>query len=195
MESEEKTKTESETSKETAEETGEETVEETVEETAEESAEEEKSEEDMWAEAFADQDSTEAVAEAVAEEAAEEAAEEETAEEAAEEDEDEDYEEDEEEEARIKIGPISVPATPTGKLMLAGGVLGLLVTAGGAYFAWQTFAPPELTEIAKPETEVPEGLTPKPDKEQAPAVPEEKSAKAETKPQEPEKSAKNGRGT
>jgi len=74
--------------------------------------------------------------------------------------------------------------------MLAGGVLGLLVTAGGTYFAWQTFAPPELTEIAKPEAEVPEGLTPKPDKEQAPAVPEEKSAKAETKPQEPEKSSK-----
>ena len=74
--------------------------------------------------------------------------------------------------------------------MLAGGVLGLLVTAGGAYFTWQTFAPPELTETAKPEVEVPEGLTPKPDKEQAPAVPEKEPAKAETKPQESEKPAK-----
>ncbi|MBT5261555.1 MAG: hypothetical protein HOL84_11945, partial [Nitrospina sp.] len=104
---------------------------------------------------------------------------------------DEDYEDDEDEEARIKIGPISIPATRTGKLMLAGGVLGLFVTAGGAYFAWQTFAPPELTEIAKPATEVPEGLTPKPDKEQAPAaVPEKKPEMAETKVQEPEKSSK-----
>ncbi len=85
-----------------------------------------------------------------------------------------------EEEGRINIGPISVPNTRTRKLMLAGGVLGLLATAGGAYFAWQIFAPPELTEIAKPEAEVPKGLTPKPDKEQAekpakPAVIEEDS--------------------
>ncbi|MBT5375984.1 MAG: hypothetical protein HOL15_04140, partial [Nitrospinaceae bacterium] len=105
------------------------------------------------------------------------------------EDEDEDYGEEEEEE-RIKIGPISVPATLTGKLMLAGGVLGLLVTAGGGYFAWKTFAPSELTEVAKVETEVPEGLTPNPSKEQAPEVPEEKTEKSDAKPQEPEKSSK-----
>ena len=74
--------------------------------------------------------------------------------------------------------------------MLAGGVLGLLVTAGGAYFAWQTFMPPELTEVTKPEAEVPEGLTPKPDKEQVPAAPEEASGKAETKPKKVEKPTK-----
>ena len=61
--------------------------------------------------------------------------------------------------------------------MLAGGVLGLLVTAGGAYFAWQTFMPPELTEVSKPEAEVPDGLTPKPGKEQVPSGPERKHQK------------------
>jgi hypothetical protein len=78
-------------------------------------------------------------------------------------DDDEEYENDDEEssEERIKIGPISVPATRTGKMMLAGGVLGILLTAGGVYFAMQTFAPPELAEVEKPEAEIPEGLTPK----------------------------------
>ncbi|HCG73679.1 MAG TPA: hypothetical protein DE038_10300, partial [Nitrospina sp.] len=75
----------------------------------------------------------------------------------------EEYEDDDEEssEERIKIGPISVPATRTGKMMLAGGVLGILLTAGGVYFAMKTFAPPELSEVEKNEAEVPEGLTPK----------------------------------
>ena len=72
--------------------------------------------------------------------------------------------------------------------MLAGGVLGLLVTAGGAYFAWQTFAPPELTEVAKPEAEVPDGLTPKPDKEQVPAKQDEAADKKEPKAQQETKS-------
>ena len=45
--------------------------------------------------------------------------------------------------------------------MLAGGVLGILLTAGGVYFAMKTFAPPELSEVEKNEAEVPEGLTPK----------------------------------
>ena len=54
-----------------------------------------------------------------------------------------------------------MPATKTGKMMLAGGVLGILLTAGGIYFAIQTFAPPELVEAEKTITEVPEGLTPK----------------------------------
>jgi hypothetical protein len=75
-------------------------------------------------------------------------------------------------------------------MMLAGGVLGLLVTAGGAYFAWQTFMPPELTEVTKPEAEVPKGLTPKPDKEQVLGASEEASGKAETKPEKAEKPAK-----
>jgi hypothetical protein len=181
-----------------------------VEEATAEGEEEEKSEEDMWAEAFADQEATEESAEKAEEETAE--GEEEEGEEEGEEDyeeeeetedaaaelgiseddypeeDEEDYEE--EEEARIKIGPISVPATLTGKLMLAGGVLGLLVTAGGGYFAWKTFAPPELTELEKPATEVPEGLTPKPDKGQAPPASGEKTKKAEVQPPQPEKTAK-----
>ena len=66
--------------------------------------------------------------------------------------------------------------------MLAGGVLGLLVTAGGAYFAWQTFMPPELTEVTKPEAEVPEGLTPKPDKEQVPAAQRKHQGKQKPNP-------------
>jgi hypothetical protein len=179
----------------------EETAEGAVEETTEETSTEETakiSEEDMWAEAFADQDSTEETAEGAVEETTEEEEEEEDAaaelgiseDDYPEDDEEDDYPEDDEEDERIKIGPISVPATRTGKLMLAGGVLGLLVTAGGAYFAWQTFMPPELTAVAKPEAEVPEGLTPKPDKEQVLAAPEEASGKAETKPEKVEKAAK-----
>jgi hypothetical protein len=72
---------------------------------------------------------------------------------------------------------------------LAGGVLGLLVTAGGAYFAWQTFAPPELTEVSKPEAEVPDGLTPKPGKDKEPAA-DETSEKNENKPEKVKKSTK-----
>ncbi len=188
-------------------ETTEETAKETTEEATEEAAEDGggKSEEDMWAEAFADQETTEETAkEDEGAEGDEDAKEDEDAEEdeqdaAAElglseddypEDDDDDYEEEGEEESRIKIGPISVPDTRTGKLMLAGGVLGLLVTVGGAYFAWQTFAPSELTEVAKPESKVPEGLTPKPDKEQAPAAQEETSGKAETQPEQAGKPAR-----
>jgi hypothetical protein len=74
--------------------------------------------------------------------------------------------------------------------MLAGGVLGLLVTAGGAYFAWQTFVPPELTEVSKPEAEVPDGLTPKPGKDKEPAKAEETSEKVETKPEKAKKPTK-----
>ena len=113
---------------------------------------------------LADQESTE--------QTAEEKTEEETEEKEQEADEEED---DEEEEERIKIGPISVPATKTGKMMLAGGVLGILLTAGGAYFAMQTFAPPELAEVEKTEAEVPEGLTPKNDENKI-SPPEEEAA-------------------
>ena len=55
--------------------------------------------------------------------------------------------------------------------MLAGGVLGIVLTAGGIYFAIQTFAPPELVEAEKTKTEVPEGLTPKKEESKTP-VPE-----------------------
>ena len=102
------------------------------------------------------------------------------------EEEDEEYEDDDEEsEERIKIGPISVPATTTGKMMLAGGVLGILLTAGGAYFAMQTFAPPELAEVEKTEAEVPEGLTPKKDESEIPA-PEDDAATPKSATKEPQ---------
>ena len=91
------------------------------------------------------------------------------------EDSEDDYpDDDSEEDKKIKIGPISVPATKTGKMMLAGGVLGILLTAGGIYFAIQTFAPPELVEVEKTKTEVPEGLTPNKEESKTP-VPEKES--------------------
>ena len=53
------------------------------------------------------------------------------------------------------------------------------MTAGGVYFAMQTFAPPELAEVEKTEAEVPEGLTPKKDESKMP------EPKEETTPQKP----------
>ncbi|MEK9628197.1 MAG: hypothetical protein VW455_04190, partial [Nitrospinota bacterium] len=104
---------------------------------------------------------------------------------------DDDYEDDEDEDEssdeRIKIGPISVPATRTGKMMLAGGALGILLTAGGVYFAMQTFAPPELAEVEKTEEAVPEGLTPKKDESKMPAPEEEAPAQKPTAAEEPKK--------
>ncbi len=101
-------------------------------------------------------------------------------------DDDEEYDDEEDSsDERIKIGPISVPATRTGKMMLAGGALGILLTAGGVYFAMQTFAPPELAEVEKTEAEVPEGLTPQKGEGEMPAPKEEpapqKSPTKETK--------------
>ena len=80
-----------------------------------------------------------------------------------------------EKDKKIKIGPISIPATKTGKMMLIGGALGVLLTAGGIYFAMQTFSPPELSEVEKNKNEVPEGLTPKKDENKIPEP--EKEAK------------------
>ena len=59
--------------------------------------------------------------------------------------------------------------------MLAGGLLGILLTGGGVYFAMQTFAPPGIAEVEKPEAEVPEGLTPEKG-EGAMTAPEEEPA-------------------
>ncbi|MCH7624066.1 MAG: flagellar basal body-associated FliL family protein [Nitrospinae bacterium] len=58
------------------------------------------------------------------------------------------------------------PANPlrySHNLRLALSVLALavLLTGGGAYFALQTLAPPELTQMTKKTSEVPEGLKPK----------------------------------
>ena len=64
-------------------------------------------------------------------------------------------------------------------MILAGGALGILLTGGGVYFAMQTFAPPELTEVEKTEEVIPEGLTPKKDESKMP------EPKEETTPQKP----------
>ncbi len=60
-----------------------------------------------------------------------------------------------------KKSVFSLPSTRTGKLVLGGGVLAVLLTGGGAYFALQTLAPPELTQMTKTTSVVPEGLKPK----------------------------------
>ena len=132
------------------------------------SGSEDRASEDEWEEAFEDQEAKEdgSTEEKSDEETKNEEVEDEEQDIAAAEleDSEDDYPDDDgdsKEDKRIKIGPISVPATKTGKMMLAGGVLGILLTAGGIYFAIQTFAPPELAEVEKTKTEVPEGLTPK----------------------------------
>ena len=74
------------------------------------------------------------------------------------------YGEDEEESSppeKKKFAFFTLPSTKTGKLVLGVGVLAVLLTGGGAYFALQTLAPPELTQMTKKTSEVPEGLKPK----------------------------------
>ena len=74
------------------------------------------------------------------------------------------YQEDEEEfspSAKKKFAFLTLPSTKTGKLVLGGGVLAVLLTGGGAYFALQTLAPPELTQMTKNSYEVPQSLKPK----------------------------------
>ena len=75
------------------------------------------------------------------------------------------YEDDDEEYSppqKKKSGIFSMPSTLTGKLILGGSVLAILLTGGGAYFALQTLAPPELTQMGKNESQVPDGLKPNP---------------------------------
>ncbi|GJL77396.1 MAG: hypothetical protein NPINA01_03850 [Nitrospinaceae bacterium] len=75
----------------------------------------------------------------------------------------EDYGDDEEEyepPSEKKSGFFSMPSTLTGKLILGGGVLAVLLTGGGVYFALQTLAPPELVQMGKNKSQVPEALKP-----------------------------------
>ncbi len=78
-------------------------------------------------------------------------------------DDDDDYGEEESEFSppAKKKSIFSLPSTRTGKLIFGGSVLAVLLTGGGAYFALQTLAPPELTQMGKNTSEVPEGLQPK----------------------------------
>ena len=60
-----------------------------------------------------------------------------------------------------KSGPFSLPEGKTKSLVVAGVLMGILLIGGSAYFAFQTFAPDGLAEFKKPDSPVPEGLTPK----------------------------------
>ena len=76
-----------------------------------------------------------------------------------------DYEDDEEDDpltTKKKSGVFSLPATLVGKVILGGGILAVLLTGGGMYFALQTLAPPELTQMGKTQSAIPEDLKPNP---------------------------------
>ena len=65
---------------------------------------------------------------------------------------DDEYGEDEEDPfspKKKKFGFFSLPSTRTGKLVLGGGVLAVMLTGGGAYFALQTLAPPNSPKCKK----------------------------------------------
>jgi flagellar basal body-associated protein FliL len=55
----------------------------------------------------------------------------------------------------------SMPSTKTGKLVLYGTILAIILSAGGIFMAWKTLVPPEITQLGKAESPIPEGLTPK----------------------------------
>jgi len=90
-------------------------------------------------------------------------------------------------------GPFSIPSGVKGDWVIAGVVTSLLLIVGGVYFAIETFAPEELTDIQVADTIVPEGLTPKnnlPDSSvETPAAPlaeeQDKSLTASEIPLEP----------
>jgi len=56
---------------------------------------------------------------------------------------------------------LSMPSTKTGKLVLYGTVLAIILSAGSIFMAWKTLVPVELTQLGKAESPIPEGLTPK----------------------------------
>jgi len=76
-------------------------------------------------------------------------------------DEDADFDEFELKPKKKKFGPFTLPDGKSGSLVIAGIFMALLLIAGSAYFAMQTFAPQELAKIQKQESEIPEGLTPR----------------------------------
>jgi predicted Zn finger-like uncharacterized protein len=130
---------------------------------------EEASEEDLWAQAFADQDAVEEG------QTATETAEADEGEAAVEDEEGEGEGEGEEDELGVgeeydgeefEIAPkkkFGLPTTKTGKMIAVGCVAALLLTGGGLYFGWKTFAPEELLQMGKSDTEIPDELTPKPE--------------------------------
>jgi hypothetical protein len=61
-------------------------------------------------------------------------------------------------------------------MIAIGCVAALLLTGGGAYFGWKTLAPEELTEMGKLDTEIPDELTPNPEKGTEVAEPEDEEA-------------------
>ncbi|MEE8206642.1 MAG: hypothetical protein V3T82_06810, partial [Nitrospinaceae bacterium] len=76
-----------------------------------------------------------------------------------------DYDDDDDEfefqRRKRNLGPFTIPHGRRGDLVIGGAMLVFLLLAGSVYFTLQTFAPGELTDIQKAETEVPEGLTPR----------------------------------
>ena len=62
------------------------------------------------------------------------------------------------------------------KMIAIGCVAALLLTGGGAYFGWKTLAPEELTEMGKLDTEIPDELTPNPEKGTEVTEPEDEEA-------------------
>ncbi|MFQ5451785.1 MAG: hypothetical protein ACE5E9_14260, partial [Nitrospinaceae bacterium] len=122
-------------------------------ETAEEDAEEDENAREEQDEAPEDQDGHEDEEEAWKKELEEQYA--------------DDYDEEEFQFKKKKFGPFTLPATKTGKIILAGSVAAVLLTGGGAYFALQTLAPPELVKMGKTPSEVPDGLKPNAGQESA----------------------------
>ena len=105
------------------------------------------------------------------------------------------YGEDEEESSppeKKKFAFFTLPSTKTVKLVLGVGALAVLLTGGGAYFALQTLAPPELTQMTKKTSEVPEGLKPK-DPQENPAF-QNQSGNAPAKKPNPALAAALGSG-
>ncbi|KMP10809.1 hypothetical protein UZ36_06475 [Candidatus Nitromaritima sp. SCGC AAA799-C22] len=74
-------------------------------------------------------------------------------------------------------------------MIMAGCVVALVLTGGGLYFGWKTFAPEELLQMGKTDTEIPDELTPKPEEGTDIEEPEpvEPPSLDESKEPEPEK--------
>ncbi|MDP6334745.1 MAG: zinc-ribbon domain-containing protein [Nitrospinaceae bacterium] len=90
---------------------------------------------------------------------------------------DDDYDDEE-----FEIAPkkkFGLPTTKTGKMIAVGCVAALLLTGGGLYFGWKTFAPEELLQMGKSDTEIPDELTPKPEEGTDVAEPESEEAPLE----------------